>query len=187
MDKPVEQLIAEYLNGDERALELLVRMYFTRVYNFVMRLAGGSNDVEDIVQETFVKVWRSLKKFKAGGNFNALLFRIARNTAIDWLRKRKTPVFSDFENIEGVSLLTDTLADNKPLPDEIVERVLEANALDQLINGLPLAQREVLLLHYAEGLTFEEIGQIVKKPLNTVKSRHQRAVETLRGLLNAPK
>ncbi len=183
MKRNDQQLIADYLNGDNSSIAILIGRYLKAVFNFTFRFVGKSEDAEDITQETFLKTWRNLKKYRQGENFKTWLFTIARNTAIDLLRKKKNFVFSDFENDDGENSFAETLTDPEPLPDEVFTQAEEKNVLDNAITKLSPAHREVLLLHYNEHFTFDEIGKILGKSINTVKSRHRRALEDLRRLL----
>lgn len=184
-----QQLISDGLSGDEEAITFLIDRHLKSVFNFIYRLVGKSKDAEDITQETFVKMWRNLKKYRHSDNFKTWLFTIARNTAIDWMRKKKSVAFSDFENEEGENLFTDNLRDPEPLPDEIFAKAEEKNLLREKLDSLSPSHREIIFLYYTEHLTFSEIGAILGKSLNTVKSRHRRALMELRKLLeaNAPK
>jgi RNA polymerase sigma-70 factor (ECF subfamily) len=137
------------------------------------------------VQETFFKVWKNLKKFRQGENFKTWIFTIARNTAIDFLRKRKEYVFSDFENAEGGNYVADTLTDPEPLPDALVETLEREKLLEELLSKISPQYREVLMLRYHEDLTFEEIGKVLDKPLDTVKSQHRRALIELRKIIKS--
>ena len=197
MERNDQQLIADYLNGNEDTVAILIDRHLKAVFNFTYRLVGKSEDAEDITQETFLKMWRNLKKYRQGENFKTWLFTIARNTAIDWLRKKKSFVFSDFsagsgsasggENGDDYNPFAETLTDTEPLPDEIFAKAEEKKFLENALTKLSPAHREVLLLHYGEYLTFDEIGKILDQPLNTVKSRHRRALIELREIICAPK
>lgn len=99
------------------------------------------------------------------------------------LRKKKSLLFSDFENDDGGNSLTESLSDSEPLPDEIFAKAEEKNILDNALAELSPAHREVLFLHYNELFTFDEIGKVLGKSLNTVKSRHRRALMKLRKIL----
>ena len=185
MQRNNQQIIADYLNGDDNAITILIDRHIKAVLNFANRLAGNRQDAEDITQNTFLKMWRNLKKYRQGENFKTWLFTIARNTAIDLLRKKKSLAFSAFENDEGENAFAESLADSDPLPDEIFAKAEEKGMLENALNKLSFVHRETLLLRYNEHLTFDEIGKILGKSLNTVKSRNRRAVIELRKLLEA--
>lgn len=187
MQRNDQQLIADYLNGDEVAIAILIDRHLKSVFNFAYRLVGKSEDAEDIAQETFLKMWRNLKKYRQGENFKTWLFTIARNAAIDSLRKKRNFVFSDFEGEGGENLFVESLTDPEPLPDEIFAKAEEKRLLEETLAKLTPAHREVLLLHYIECFTFDEIGKILGASINTSKSRHRRALAELTKLLDAPK
>src|SRR3989344_2314066 len=129
MNKSDHELISNYLNGDQESLEVLIRGYLKPIYSFVYGYAGNSQNAEDIAQETFVKAWRNLKKFDQGKSFKTWIFQIAKNTAIDFFKKKKAIPFSEFENEDGENTITETLADPSPLPNELLEKAGMAQAL----------------------------------------------------------
>ena len=90
MDYSDEQLINNYLKGDEKSLEILIHRYLKPIYNFVYRYVNNKQEAEDVTQEVFVKTWRNLKKFKRNKSFKTWIFSIAKNTAIDSFKKKKT-------------------------------------------------------------------------------------------------
>src|SRR3989344_5756774 len=179
------QLISAYLEGDEKALTLLVDRYLKDVYNFAYRLTGNSQAAEDIAQDSFVKAWKHIRTYRQGSNFQAWIFTITRNTAIDWLRQKKELTFSSFETARGENVLVDTLVDEQPLPDELVARAENTRYVEALLMQINPQYREVLRLRHSSNLTFEEIGEILRKPLHTVKSQHRRALVALQRLLQA--
>lgn len=185
MERSDEQLIADYLEGDEAALSVLVGRYTDDLYAFAVHLVGDHAAAEDIAQEAFVKAWRHMRGFLAGGNFKSWLFSIARNTALDWLRKKKSIAFSSFENEQGENALVDTLADEAPLQDELLARAHDAHYITSLLEELTPEYREVLMLKNSGNLTFAEVGAIVKRPLHTVKSQYRRAFAALERLAKA--
>ncbi|MEI7720314.1 MAG: sigma-70 family RNA polymerase sigma factor [bacterium] len=184
-----EALVAQYTEGDEWAFETLVGRHLKPVYSFVVRFVGNKEEAEDIVQETFLKAWKSIKKYEPKtSKFKTWIMRIARNTAIDYLRKKKHIPFSQFSytdesgdgGSDGTALFAETVADSGPLPDELFAATQNSETLEQALARLTPPYREALLLHYQSGLTFLEIGEALGEPPNTVKSRHHRALKALR-------
>jgi RNA polymerase sigma-70 factor, ECF subfamily len=183
MNRSDEQLIADYLTGSEESLEILVHRYLKPIYSFIYRYVGNEQEAEDVAQETFVKVWRNLKKFDQQKSFKTWIFHIAKNTAFDYLKKKKAIPFSEFENEDGENLITETLADPSPLPSELLERAGMAQILNSAMERLSPKYRMVLFLRYNDHFTFREIAESLKEPLDTVKSRHRRALTMLKKLL----
>lgn len=177
------ELVEAYREGDDEAFTLLTNRYVDILYRFVYRLIGNPSAAEELTQDIFLKSWKSLGKFDATKEWKTWLFAIARNTSIDWLRKKKSINFSQFDDSEGESTFADTLRDMEPLQHELFEtkenEVLVKNALETL----PVDDQTIIMLHDSEGLTFEAIGEVVGKPLNTVKSKYRRALVKLKALL----
>src|SRR3989344_4931997 len=157
-EKTDKQLVSEYLDGKESALGELIERHLKPVYNFVHQAANNAQDAQDITQETFIKAWKNLKRYDPNQNFKTWLFTIARNTAIDALRKKKNWVFSDFEIADGKNPFLDTLADPAPLPDELAARAERQTLFESALGKLSLAYQEVFTLRHESDLTFDEIG-----------------------------
>lgn len=187
MRKTDEQLISNYLEGNENALDALVDRYLTNTYNFAFQLTHDSQAAEDVAQESFIKAWKNIRGWKRGSSFKTWLFAIARNTAIDWLRSRKDVTLSSFDNEAGKNILTETLVDESPPPLELMERAEDNLYVANLLEELDPLYRDVINLRYGDDLTFKEIGEILKKPLHTIKSQHRRAIIALRRSLEAKK
>lgn len=182
MEKNDKQIVRDYLNGDETALNAIIKRHLKLVYNFAYRLTGNAQSSEDISQETFIKIWKNIKKYDPNQEFKTWLLAIAKNTAIDWMRKRKDFVFSGFETAEGKNFIMDFLADPAPLPDKLALQAEDRKFIGELLDKLSPADREVISLRYNDSLTFEKIGRILGRPLNTVKSRHRRALLFLKKI-----
>jgi len=176
-------LIKKYLQGDEKSLEVLIHRYLKPIYSFAYQYTGNSQEAEDITQEIFVKVWRNLKKFDRDRSFKTWIFSIAKNTAIDFLKKKKAVSFSEFQNENGENALLEKFADSSLLPNELLEQKDIIGALAKAINKLLPKYRKTLLLRHDDNLTFREIAESLGEPLNTVKSRHRRGLILLRKLL----
>ena len=184
MEKTDLQLIEESINLTQgrSSFNILIERHAKSVYFFIFRLVGNKEDSEDIVQETFIKAWQKLSKFDTEKSFKTWLFSIAKNTAVDKLRKKKSINFSSL-NIEEQSDFENNLIDTEDLPDEIFAKQESEDRLKKALSQLSESQNLIIYLHINEELTFEEIAEIIGKPMNTVKSQYRRVIEKLRGLL----
>ncbi|NTV40916.1 MAG: RNA polymerase sigma factor [Candidatus Moranbacteria bacterium] len=175
------ELIEDFLGGDEKAFELIVHRYLKPLYNFAFQLTGDRVVSEDIIQDVFFKVWKNLSKFNSKKKFSTWIFTITKNTAFDWLKKKKNIPFSFLENENGEntfekstnSILLDIYQNEKNVELE--------NILEKMMSQLPEISRGILLLHHIEGFTLVEIAEIFDQPANTVKSKYRRALLFLRG------
>ena len=183
MTESDEELIVAYLHGTEEALASLVARHLPAVYSFALRFVGDQSDAEDIAQETFYKGWKNLHRYhQESSSFKTWLMHIARNTAIDHLRKRKQIPFSDFENDEGETPFAN-LADDAPLPEELARGKDDVREIEKALQTLSSQYREILLLYAGNTFTFQEIGVLIGASTNTVKSRYRRALALLRKAL----
>lgn len=184
MKRSDKQLIADYLEGDEKSLEVLIKRYLGLVYGFVLRYINDRDEAEDITQEVFIKAWRNLKKFKQNKNFRAWIFTIAKNSRIDYLRKaRRTIPFSEFDRKQEKNLFAETIADATPLQDKLIEKAEIAKTLSSALQKLSPKYRQVLLVRYNNGFTFKKIALALDESINTVKTRHRRGLAILKKLL----
>ncbi len=181
MQKNDEDLIIEYINGNQNSLKVLIDRYTPQIYNFSVRFVGITN-APDITQDVWIKVWRNIKNFKVEkSHFKTWLFTIVRNTTTDYLRKKKSMVFSDLDTEDNN--FEDTVIDDTLLPDKVLEKLEDKELLNKLLLELPINYQEVLTLYYQDDMTFKEIGEVLGKPLNTVKSHHYRALEQLKKMI----
>lgn len=177
-----EDLIQQYIEGNQQALKVLIDKYTPQIYNFVVRFVGANN-APDVTQDVWIKVWRNIRKFDiTKAHFKTWLFTIARNTTTDYLRKKKSTVFSDLDTDEDI--FADNIEDEVILQDEAFDKLRDKEFLSNLISKLPLNYQIVLTLYYQEDMTFKEIGGVLGKPLNTVKSHHRRALEQLKKMIS---
>lgn len=182
MENNDEYYVNKYIDGDQESLRFLIDKYTPSIYNFSVRFIGQDNS-KDLVQDVFIKAWKNIKKFDVGkSHFKTWLFSIARNAIIDFLRKKKMIVFSDLDNDEDI--FSDNLEDESLLPDEMMLKIEDEGFLNKALEQLSRNYREILILYYQEDMTFKEIGYLINKPLNTVKSYHRRALIQLKTILH---
>jgi len=178
------ELALAFMKGDRDSFAALVDRHMSMVYKFVYRYAGNPDAANDIVQDVFIKVWKNIKKFDTQKNFKTWLLTIAKNTALDSVKKKKAVLFSRIE--EGETDLDTFLApyvESPDLPDELLERKQTRAELESVLASLSPSYRSVLLLRYAEHLKFREIAETLQEPIDTIKSKHRRALIQLRKML----
>jgi RNA polymerase sigma-70 factor, ECF subfamily len=177
-----EKLVDDYLQGNDVAFEKLLERYLKPIYNFLFRLTNDQAAAEDLSQDTFLRAWKNLRRFDPDKKFKTWLFVIAKNAAFDWMKKKKSLPFSHFADEEGNNAL-ENFSEKKPLPDEILARKDLAQELEEKLAGIPEYYRAILLMHYKEDFSLQEISEILGESYNTVKSRHRRALIELRKIL----
>lgn len=182
MERTDEQLATAAAHGDNPALEALIARFLKPVYGFAYGFVHNRTDAQDIAQEVFVKVWKNMHTFDSSKPFKPWLYRIAKNTCLDFVKKKSSIPFSAFDT-EGGNWLTDTLADPALQPDAIVEQSLRAGQLASAVKSLDPKYANVISLHDTQGLRFREIAQMTHTSLNTVKSRYRRALEALKKIV----
>jgi RNA polymerase sigma-70 factor (ECF subfamily) len=169
-----ELLVTQFQCGDRRAFEQLVRMWEQPLFYYLRRLATSEADTWDLLQETWLKAFRSLEKLREPRTLPAFLYTIARNTAISRLRRNELEDASaDRQNVNGEFATDDVAAfDN-------AEQI--HHALDQL----PLLQREALTLFFLQDLSLEEMSKVLGVPVGTIKSRVHYAKGAMRKILTS--
>lgn len=176
------ELIEDFRSGNERAFQSLVEKHAGSVYAFLYRMVQDRTAGEDLVQETFIKVWKHLARFDTDKPFRTWLFAIAKNSAYDWLKKKKPLPFSAFSGADETEPFADE-PDTEPLPDELIFREEAAHELDRVLAELPEKYRSLIVLVYQDGFSLHEAAEVSGESYNTIKSRHQRAMKQLRALL----
>lgn len=182
MNQDDKQLIADYLNGDDSAFEALLNKYLKPIYNFLYQLTNNVPQTEDLTQETFIKAWKNIRKFDQSKSFKTWLFTIAKNTAFDYLKKKKTIPFSFFEDSDGNNKLEE-ISEESILVDELMEKKDLAENLEAKLKRIPEQYGIILKLRYKEDFSLGEIAEILGKPYNTIKVYHQRALARLKKAL----
>lgn len=154
--------------GDRAAFGELVRHYQDRVFAFLMRMLGNRDEAMDLTQDTFMKAYLALPQWQPQAQFNTWLFLIARNAAIDLLRRRGREQLTSLDDEEMP-------ADAAPTPEQQLDATRRIGLLSRSLDKLPAEQREVLLLREIEDMSYAEIATVLAVNEGTVKSRLARA------------
>ena len=181
-----KELISLSQKGDIDAFEELVARYERKVYTIAYRYMGNPEDTSDLAQETFLKVFKSIDKFRGESSFSTWIYRITANICKDELRKikRKPQTSLDQEIWLDEGSVIRQVVDEKPTPDEAFEQKELWNYLQDLIANLSPEYRMVIVLRDINGYSYEEIAQITETSLGTVKSRLNRARKALSEQIN---
>jgi RNA polymerase sigma-70 factor (ECF subfamily) len=171
-------VVAAFLDGNTRGFDELVERYQNRLMNFVYRTTGDRERAEDLVQETFIRVYRHLHRFDQSKKFSTWVYTIASNLAKNELRNRSRNPLVLFQ-----TLMKNREADQRPLewedntyrPDDLFRKRHLKSQVDAAVDQLPEHHRTVFVLREMEGKTYEEIAEITDTNLGTVKSRLNRA------------
>jgi RNA polymerase sigma-70 factor (ECF subfamily) len=173
-------LVARSKQGDSVAFGELVNRYQKTVFRIVLRMVKSQDDADDLTQDTFVRANRGLKTFKEEYDFHPWLYRIAVNQAINFINKRKRQAAVDLDVVPEGDLKQGP-APESPLQAASREELMEH--LEAALAKLPEEQRTVFILRVQEGLSYEEIADVMDTPKGTVMSRLARARMTLRKFL----
>ena len=188
-----QQLVEQAQRGDKHAFELLVSKYQRKLARLLSRFIRDSTEVEDVAQETFIKAYRALPSFRGDSAFYTWLYRIGINTAKNYLialgRRAPTSTEFDSEEAEGFEDAAGLRDINTP-ESELASKQI-AQTVNDAITALPEELRTAITLRELDGLSYEEIAQIMNCPIGTVRSRIFRAreaiAEKLRPLLDTRK
>ena len=170
--------MAQALGGSQSAFEQILRRYQRPIISLLIRLTGDAALAEDLAQEAFVKAFRNLAAFDPRRRLSSWLFRIAHNTGIDALRKAR-PVTVAIDSGEPMDALI------APAAGDPVERRALGRAIDQALAQLRPDQRTAVVLRYEQGLSFDEIGQVLGIAEATARSHVHRARKELMRLMTA--
>ncbi|MEY8861018.1 MULTISPECIES: RNA polymerase sigma factor [Tenacibaculum] len=179
-------LVKNYINGNEYAIELLIKRHQQRLYSFIYSKVQNRDTTEDIFQDTFIKVIRTLKKgnYNEEGKFLPWVMRIAHNLIIDFFRKNnRMPTFNNTEEFDIFSVLSDgTLnAEGKIIKEQIL------NDVKELVEELPEEQKEVLKMRIYNDMSFNEISENTGVSINTALGRMRYALINLRKIIEKNK
>ncbi|MBI1805394.1 MAG: sigma-70 family RNA polymerase sigma factor [Ignavibacteriae bacterium] len=178
------RLIHAALDGNQAAYKHLMKKYHDAIYNLIYRIVHERGQVEDLTQEVFVKAFASLKNFNEEYAFSTWLYKIATNSSIDYIRKRKLETFSIDKPIAmEESDYHFELPDTTYQPDKSIIQKQRTTLIEEAINKLPEKYKRVITLRHTEERDYAEIAKILKLPIGTVKAHIFRARELLNKYL----
>jgi RNA polymerase sigma-70 factor (ECF subfamily) len=169
-------LVKQFKNGDPSAFEEIVRKYQNRIYNLCRYMLQGPGDAQDAAQDVFLKAYRALKDFRPDSSIYTWIYRIAVTTCLDYRRKSRRELFRS-------EPLTEDLASAEHSPHQLYESRKITESVQLALQKLPEKLRAAIVLREMEGLSYEEIAEVLHTSVGTVKSRIWRAREQLRHLL----
>jgi RNA polymerase sigma-70 factor (ECF subfamily) len=173
------ELIRSFQSGEKSAFDQLVIRHKDRIFNLCYRFLGDYNEANDYAQETFIKAFKSLKRFRFESSFSTWLYRIAVNNCKNRLRSLEKRYQGKMVSIETPSYSGENnpaleIRDNSPSPDNELESKEKSALIQTAINSLPAEQKMVIILRDIEGRSYEEIAEATGLALGTVKSRLAR-------------
>jgi RNA polymerase sigma-70 factor, ECF subfamily len=171
-------------NGDRQAFEELVDMYQDKIYHLAYRMLNFSSEAEDVVQDTFLRVYMNMDRYDENQKFSTWIYRIATNLCIDRLRKRKPNYSLDAEMPDGEGAdWYSLLPSNQDTPEEEIVLSETQDQIRKAISTLPEKYKSVVILRYLHDMSLQEIGDVLGMPVTTVKTRVHRGREYLRKKL----
>ncbi len=183
-----QDAITRLRRGDPDALTAMISRYQHRLYRYLLRLVREPAAADDLFQQTWLRVMEKIGRYDARRNFEAWLFSVAHNLAVDAWRGKRTESLDEGadsrEHASGGGAIGNTLRADDP---DALERLLDFErgaALAASIQELPAIHREVLTLRFEEDMKLEEIAEVAGIPLSTVKSRLSRALDGLRTAMD---
>ncbi len=181
-DREADQILVERVqSGDKQAFGLLVTKYQRKLVRLLARLIRDPAEVEDVAQETFIKAYRALPSFRGDSAFYTWLYRIGVNTAKNWLvsHGRRVPTTTDVASEDAESYENGELLRDVNTPERLLMSKEIGDTVEAAMNALPEELRTAVMLREIEGLSYEEIAQVMDCPIGTVRSRIFRAREAI--------
>jgi RNA polymerase sigma-70 factor (ECF subfamily) len=169
----VVDLIEDALHGDEHASQKILNLYKGRIFSYVYRMVRNYHDAEDITFDTFIRCFNALHRFDRTKQFSTWLFTIAHNLVIDFYRKNK----QEYEYFDERHAIKDDFIHE-------YEKKKKLERIERALTKLPPLDREIVILFHREEYSYQEISEIVKIPVTTIKTRLHRARKKLQLLVH---
>lgn len=178
-----EQLALEYIDGNNRAFDLLLARNQSKLYSYILFVVHDRDTADDVFQETFVKVITKLhqRKYTNSGKFSAWIMRIAHNVIMDWYREQKAEKIIEPTIDNDLSNLSSKEVVERSIENQFVfEQVLDD--VKKMMNLLPPTQREVVFMRFYQNMSFKEIAEMTNVSINTALGRMRYAILNLRRM-----
>ena len=179
---PDSLLVKNYVSGDENALEILIKRHQSKIYGFIYSKIPDRDICDDVFQDTFIKVIKTLKSnsYNEEGKFLPWVMRISHNLVIDHFRKtKKMPMFRETEEFSIFSIMSDN---SVTIENQMINDQVELD-LKKLIEELPADQKEVLMMRIYQDLSFKEISELTGVSINTALGRMRYAILNIRKVI----
>ena len=181
------RLTGEVLGGNQSAFLIIINRHRRLVYHIVNRLIPNKSDHEDLGQDIFLKVYSKLNTYKGEAKLSTWIARIAYNTCLNYLEKKKYNLMDDLvkshDGEDDETSLMDNVMDSSLLPDIETENLINSEILRNNISKLPATYKIILTLYHLESMKYKEIAEITNLPEGTVKSYLFRARQMLKNIL----
>ena len=180
-EQQVDQILVQRVkDGDKKAFDVLVLKYQHRIISLVSRYVSDSGDAMDVAQEAFIKAYRAMKNFRGDSAFYTWLYRIAINTAKNYLvAQKRRPPLSDIDATDAEQFAGDTRLKDRATPEHELLREEIEQTINAAIAQLPDDLRTAIILRELENMSYEEIASTMECPIGTVRSRIFRAREAI--------
>jgi len=168
------ELVKLIQNGDTELFAIIIERYQGKLFAYLYRLIGGREEAEDLLQDVFIKAFKNMKSYDVTRKFSSWIYRIAHNEAVNYIKRKSLKRFISWEDITSTKdklegNKTEDGADKEWLRKEVIQEV------DEAMNNLPIKYKQVLVLRYYSDKSYEEISEILQKPVNTVGTLINRA------------
>jgi len=182
-----EKILLRYaIKGDVESFEKLIERYQSKAYNIALRMIGNEEDAKDVIQDAFIKIYRSLHKFRGDSSFYTWIYRIVTNTCYDFIKKQNkrnnnTISLTNYQNsLEGE---VEDIKDERHQPDIIMDSKEDSTHILDCLHRLSYDHKTVIILRDIQGFSYDEIAQILNCSEGTVKSRINRARISLKEII----
>lgn len=170
------ELISQFKNGNEQAFNIIVQTYQKRLYWVIRRFVKDHDEVDDLLQEVFIKVYKGLKNFKSDSALFTWMYRIAVNHTFNELKRKKIRQFFSIDEMIDIS-------NNEDTPLEVMEKDERRTMIEKAIEQLPNKQKKVFILRYYEDMPFKEISKLLTTSEGGLKANYFQALKKIGGII----